>query len=150
MIDESIDYKSLPVEEQRELAVQIWIDEHANHTDPWDKPKTQKEIAEMFGRSQSWMSETLIHSATLEKIERRMRSNVILAKAMMQQAAPKVAEETIKSALKERETNFEYITQQDRRDVLDRAGVRAEKQEQLAVTVTFAGGGFDVGMPEGK
>lgn len=148
MIDESIDYKNLPVEEQRELAVQIWIDEHANHTDPWDKPKTQKEIAEMFGRSQSWMSETLIHSGTLDKIEKRTRSNVVLARAMMQSAAPKIAAETIRSAMKKRDQNFEYITQQDRRDVLDRAGVRAEKQEASDVNIRFvSGGGFTPGMP---
>ena len=146
-MEESIDYKSLPLEEQRALAVQMYIE---SRTDIEQKPLTQVEIAKMFGHSQKWVSESLHNSGVLEVIERRTRSNVILAKAMMNHAAPRVALETIKSALQKREDKFEYITQGDRRDVLDRAGVRAEKEDAQAVTVTFAGGGFSVGMPEGN
>ena len=144
-IDESIDYKNLPLEEQRELAVRMYIESRFDA-----KPLTQTQIAKIFGKSQTWVSDSLIHSGTLDRIEKRTRSNVILARAMMQHAAPKVAEKTIESALSKRDKKFEYITQQDRRDVLERAGVRAEKEESQAVTVTFAGGGFDVGMPEGN
>ena len=147
MIDESIDYKNLPIEEQRYLAVQMYIETHSN---PNEKPMSQTQIAKIFGKSQTWMSETLIRSEVLDRIEKRTRSNVVLARAMMQTAAPMVAEKTIESALKDRESNYEYITQQDRRDVLERAGVRAEKEESQAVTISFAGGSFDVGMPEGK
>lgn len=152
MIDESmdyksIDYKSLPSEEQMSLAVQMYIESHA---DPNVRPMSQTEIGKLFGHSQQWVSAALINSGVLDRIEKRTRSNVILARALMQTAAPKIAEETIKSALKKRDKKFEYVTQQDRRDVLDRAGVRAEKEEAQAVTISFAGGSFDVGMPEGK
>ena len=145
-MDESIDYKSLPSEEQKELAVRMYIE---SRTDPNAKPLTQTEVAKMFGRSQTWMSAALIDDGTIERIEKRTHSNVVLARAMMQHAAPKVAEETIKSAMKSRAAKYEYITQQDRRDVLDRAGVRTEKQEATEVTVRFADGiGFETGMPD--
>lgn len=144
-MDDTIDYKSLPLEEQKELAVRMYIE---SRTDPNAKPLTQTEVAKKFGKSQTWMSAAIIDSGTIERIEKRTRSNVVLAKAMMQHAAPKVAEETIKSAMKKRAPKFEYITQQDRRDVLDRAGVRVEKQEAMDVNITFADGiGFNTGMP---
>ena len=54
----------------------------------------------------------------------------------------------MESALKEREEKYEYITQMDRRDVLDRAGVRAKDENSNEISITFAtGGGVNVGMP---
>lgn len=146
-IPTDIDYKSLPPEEQRELAVQIYIDSQLN---PKSTPLSQAKVAEMFGKSQRWVSDSLHNSGVLDKIEKRTRSNVILAQAMLQKAAPEIALKTIESARKERDEKFEYITQGDRRDILDRAGVRAEKQEASDVNITFTNGGFALGMPHSK
>jgi len=144
-MDEIIDYKNLPPEEKQELAVEIYLD---SRTDPDKKPLTQKEVAAMFGRSQEWLSKTLLNAGVIEKIERRTRSNVVLARAMANKAAPEMMRRTIESARKHRGDKFEYINQQDRRDILDRAGVRAEKQEAMDVNITFAdGAGFNTGMP---
>ena len=144
---EDIDYMSLPPDEQKALAIDIYIDSRVN---PDKKPLRQIDVAAMFGHKQKWLSSALADSGILERFERRTRSNVIIARAMANKAAPEIMQKTIESARKARGNKFEYITQQDRRDVLDRAGVRAEKEDAQAVTVTFAGGGFDIGMPEGK
>ena len=141
---DEIDYKNLPVEEKRELAVKLYVE---SRIDPSKEPIKQKEIAEMLGMSQSWVSEQIRNSNTLGNYERKTRADAILARAMMQAASPAIARKTILSAQKERDPSFEYITQNDRRDVLDRAGVRAEKQEATDVNITFMNGGFDIGMP---
>ena len=72
---------------------------------------------------------------------------MILAQAILEAAAPEVARRTVQSAMKEREEKYEFITQGDRRDVLDRAGVRAKKEDKSEVTITFSGGP-EIGMPE--
>lgn len=43
---------------------------------------------------------------------------------------------------------FQYLWQNAIRDTLDRAGIKAQKEEKQDINITFAGGGFDVGMPE--
>lgn len=142
---ENIDYRSLPPEEQKDLVVQMYVE---SRIDPDRKPMTQVELAKLFGHSQYWVSKALIDSGVLDRFERRTRSDVVIARAMLQHAAPKVAQETIKSAMKKRAPKYEYITQQDRREVLERAGVRAEKQEATDVNITFTNGvGFSTGMP---
>lgn len=119
-----------------------------SHTKPDMKPLTQVELGKKYGVSQTTVSKILIDSKTIERVQRRTKSNVALAQAIMASAAPEVAKRTVRSALTEREEKFEYITQGDRRDVLDRAGVRAAKEEKNEVTISFASGGIDVGMPE--
>lgn len=132
-------------DEEREALVVEYIE---SHTKPDMKPLTQVELGKKYGVSQTTVSKILIDSKTIERVQRRTKSNVALAQAIMESAAPEVAKRTVRSALTEREEKFEYITQGDRRDVLDRAGVRAAKEEKNEVTISFASGGFDVGMPE--
>lgn len=136
--------KVLTEEERAELIAE-YIE---SHTNPNLKPLTQVEIGKKYGVSQTTVSNIMLDSGALERVRRRTRSNIILAQAIMESAAPEVAKRTVKSAMKDRDEKFEYITQGDRRDVLDRAGVRASKEEKNEVTISFASGGFDVGMPE--
>lgn len=43
---------------------------------------------------------------------------------------------------------FQYLWQNAIRDTLDRAGIKAPKDEDRDINITFTGGGFDVNMPE--
>lgn len=145
-MDETIDYKSLEPAEQKRLACEMYIESRMNHE--YGERLTQAEIGKMFGHNQQWVSAALADEGTLDRLERRTRSDVIIARAMANKAAPEMMLDLIKSARKKRADQFEYITQQDRRDILDRAGVRAEKQEATDVTIRFADGvGFATGMP---
>jgi hypothetical protein len=72
---------------------------------------------------------------------------VLLAQAIAERAAAQVMRETVQSAFKRRDKKYEYITQGDRRDILDRAGVRVEKKEAADVTVSFKTNGIGLGMP---
>jgi hypothetical protein len=56
---------------------------------------------------------------------------------------------TVESAFKLRDEKYEYINQGDRRDILDRAGVRAEKKESQDIVLSFAGAPVNPGMPAG-
>ena len=136
--------KVLTEEERAELIAE-YIE---SHTNPNLKPLTQAEIGKKYGVSQTTVSNIMLDSGALERVRRRTRSNIILAQAIMESAAPEVAKRTVKSAMTDRDEKFEYITQGDRRDVLDRAGGRAAKEEKNEVTISFASGGIDVGMPE--
>ena len=45
---------------------------------------------------------------------------------------------------------YQYLWQNVSRDVLDRAGIKAPKEDKQDISISFAGGGFEVNMPEDK
>ena len=113
-----------------------------------EEPLTQAALAKEYGVCQRTVSNIILDSGILEKIRRRTKSNVLIAQAMAEEASAKAMRETIRSAFKKREDKFEYINQGDRRDILDRAGVRSEKKDEHDVTITLSDGGLNVGLPE--
>ncbi len=113
-----------------------------------EEPLTQAALAKEYGVCQRTVSNIIRDSGILEKIRRRTKSNVLIAQAMAEEASAKAMRETIRSAFKKREDKFEYINQGDRRDILDRAGVRSEKKDEHDVTITLSDGGLNVGLPE--
>lgn len=139
--------KFLTDEEKEEI-----LSEYINsRTEPGRKPVTQRELAKKYGVDQSRISRIICDSDTIERMRRRTRVSVLIAQAMAESAAPKIMEETIKSAFKKRDAKFEYINQGDRRDILDRAGVRVEKGEKQEITLSFASGlSIEPGMPAGE
>ena len=100
----------------------------------------QKDLAEKYGVNQSTISKIVTSSDEVSRLNKRMQTRTIVAQSMAQLAAPKVMEATIKDALKERDDAFGYLSQNARRDVLDRAGVRAASDNKQEVTVSFASG----------
>lgn len=44
---------------------------------------------------------------------------------------------------------YQYLWQNAIRDTLDRAGIKAPKDEKQDISISFVGGGFDVNMPDG-
>lgn len=100
----------------------------------------QKDLAEKYGVNQSTISKIVTSSDEVSRLNKRMQTRKMVAQSMAQLAAPKVMEATIKDALKERDDVFGYLSQNARRDVLDRAGVRAVSDNKQEVTVSFASG----------
>ena len=100
----------------------------------------QKDLAEKYGVNQSTISKIVTSSDEVSRLNKRMQTRKMVAQSMAQLAAPKVMEATIKDALKERDDAFGYLSQNARRDVLDRAGVRAVSDNKQEVTVSFASG----------
>lgn len=131
-------------DEQRDEIVRRYIESRA---DPDAEPLTQAVLAQEYGVSRRTIGNVLIDSGVLERALRRTRSDVMVAQAIAEAAAARVMRETVKSAFKMRNEKYEYITQGDRRDILDRAGVRATKEEKQEVNITFNGGGVPIGVP---
>ena len=104
------------------------------------KPVTQAQLAKEYGVSQSLISDIIAKSSTIERMRKRTKASVLLAQAMAEHAAPQIMAETIKDALKPRSDKLRYLNQNAGRDVLDRAGVRAAKEDKQEVKVTFASG----------
>ena len=131
-------------DEQKQAIVQTYIDAIAD-----GQPIRQKDLAEKYGITQAAVSNILNDAEVVRSARRRQAVNVVMAQAIFERAATRVAQKTVESTLKEREEKYEYITQMDRRDVLDRAGVRAKDEGGNEISITFAAGGVNVGMPQG-
>ena len=106
----------------------------------YKKPVTQQELARQYGVDRSTISRVISSSDEIEALNRRMRVDTLLSQAMAQRAAPKVMAEMIKDALKPRKDKLRYLNQNAARDVLDRAGVRAVKEDRQELVLSFASG----------
>ena len=126
-------------EADHDAIVEAYIESRI-YPDKYDHPIKQRELAEKYGVDQSQISRIITSSDVVERLNRRTRTNTLLAQAMAQHAAPRVMAETIKDALTKRDDAFGYLSQTARRDVLERAGVRAAKEEQKEITFSFASG----------
>lgn len=133
-------------DEQREELVYRYV---VSRADPDEKPITQMALAKEYGIAQSQVSKIIADSGVLEKVCRRTKSDKLMAQALAEAASVHAMRETIKSAFKPRSDKYQYINQGDRRDILDRAGVRAEKKEAMDVNIQFENGSFAIGMPGG-
>jgi transposase-like protein len=131
-------------DEMKEEIVHKYIE---SRSDPYAVPITQAQLAEEYGLGQSTISRIISDSGVIERVRRRTKSSVLLAQAIAEEAAAHAMRATVESAFKQRDEKYEYINQGDRRDILDRAGVRAEKSDKQDVTISFKTGDFDVGMP---
>lgn len=134
-------------DEQREEIVHRYIESRA---DPYAVPITQSQLAQEYGVAQSMISTIIADSGVLERVRRRAKSSVILAQAIAEEAAAHVMRATVESAFKVRDEKYEYINQGDRRDILDRAGVRAQGGEKSEVNISFTNGGVALGVPTRK
>lgn len=137
-------------EEQAEEIVTSYIESRI-FSDQYDHKVTQSELAQQYGVSQTTICRIINSSDRIAGLNRRMKTSTMLALSMAQLAAPRVMEETIRDALKEREDAFGYLSQNARRDVLERAGVRSQNEARQEVQVTFASGhAVTPRMPERK
>lgn len=150
----TFDFRTITAEEiatlTRDEIADLVLDEYVEtHTKPDLRPVTQAELAKKYNRSQSSISRMILDSKAVERKFRRVKTSVMLAQIMAENASPLMMEKTIESALKKRDKKYEYINQGDRRDILDRAGVRAKTEEKQEIVLSFDGGMVDLGMPEG-
>lgn len=133
-------------DEMKEEIVHKYIE---SRSDPYAVPITQAQLAEEYGLGQSTISRIISDSGVIERVRRRTKSSVLLAQAIAEEAAAHAMRATVESAFKLRDEKYEYINQGDRRDILDRAGVRAEKKESQDIVLSFAGAPVNPGMPAG-
>lgn len=110
---------------------------------------TMDELAAKWGCGKSTISRIVHSSGILDKMERRADSRSRLALIQLKTASADASAKLIRLSRKEREDKDVYADIQLLQQILDRAGVRATKNEDNSITLKFAdGAGFKLGQTE--
>lgn len=110
---------------------------------------TYVELAAKYGVSKSLIGRVIVDSGALEEAERRANSRAKMATIRLKNASVDAAEKLIELLNKKRSEKQVYADIQIIQQVLDRGGVRSEKEEKQELTISFAGGCVSPKMPEG-
>lgn len=132
--------KKIP-DEQREEICRLFYDED------WK----QKDLAKEFGVSQSTISDIVNHPDNLTKMLKRTTAEKVRAQIKINHHLLEAANTQIELMRGNYEDQYKYLKQNAARDILDRGGVRAEKEEKPEVRITMDfgdSGSFDLGVPD--
>lgn len=127
--------------EQREEVCRLFYDEG------W----IQKRLAEEFGVSQSTISDIVNHPDNLTKMLKRTTAEKVRAQIKINHHLLEAADTQIELMRGNYEDQYKYLKQNAARDILDRGGVRADKDEKPEVRITMDfgdAGSFDLGVPD--
>lgn len=127
-------------DEQREEVCRLFYDEG------W----IQKNLAEEFGVSQSTISDIVNHPDNLTKMLKRTTAEKVRAQIKINHHLLEAADTQIALMRGNYEDQYKYLKQNAARDILDRGGVRADKEEsnELNVNVSIGGGAMTLGVPD--
>lgn len=104
------------------------------------------ELAKKYNCCKATISKVVHRSRVLDKMERRADSRSRLALIRLKTESADASAKLIRLSRKEREDKDVYADIQLLQQILDRAGVRATKNEDNSLTIKFApGAGFDIG-----
>lgn len=105
-----------------------------------------EEIAKRLGVTAAQVTRTLGDSQLLEPYKRRSEA----AKLRAQIRVNENAEEAVmrQAALMKREAASESVSQRAAKDILDRAGVRVDREDKGEITIRIIGGAPKLGMPQ--
>ena len=109
---------------------------------------TFRKLAEKYGCSLSTIHMIMRRTRVLDEMERRADTRARMALINIKNASADAAEKLIALTKKKRSDKAVYADIQLIGQVLDRAGVRAAKEENKDVTVTFRDGGIRLGETE--
>lgn len=107
------------------------------------------ELAKKYNCCKATISKVVHRSRVLDKMERRADSRSRLALIRLKTESADASAKLIRLSRKEREDKDVYADIQLLQQILDRAGVRATKNEDNSITLKFAdGAGFKLGQTE--
>ena len=106
-------------------------------------------LGEKYGVSASTICRVIADSGVLDEAERKASSRAKMATIRLKNASAEAAEKLVKLLNKERSEKQVYADIQIIQQVLDRAGVRAEKEEKQEIAISFTGNGVKPKMPVG-
>lgn len=105
-----------------------------------------QELAQRIGISQRTVCAVLGDEAMLEPYRKRGEAAKLRAQICVNESAEEAAR--MQAMLMRREDVSQSVTQRAAKDILDRAGIRVPKEDHMQITVTFAGGMPQLGMPK--
>lgn len=132
--------KLIPPEIREEIADMYYMDN-----------KSQKEIAERFGLNQCTISRIVNEPDIMQHVLKAMTTQKIRALVRVNQHLGEAVDTQIELMRGEYEDQYKYLKQNAARDLLDRGGVRAEKEEsaETRVIVDFGGAAsLTLGTPD--
>ena len=113
-----------------------------------DEGETVTEIAKAYGVSRTAIYNALHRAEFAERMKELREARLATAQLRVLEQAEKALDRNEEILETQYEPQFQYLWQNASRDTLDRAGIKAPKDEKQDINISFAGGGFDVNMPE--
>lgn len=113
--------------------------------------KTQKEIAKQYHVNQSTISRIINDVEVMQSVLKATTASKIRALVRVHQHLDEAVDTQIELMRGQYEDQYKYLKQNAARDILDRGGVRAEKEEsaETRVIVDFgSAGGLTLGVPD--
>lgn len=110
----------------------------------------QVDLAKEYGVAQSTISHVINDGAMLEKMLKRTTANRVRAQIRVNRHLEEAVDTQIELMRGEYEDQYKFLKQNAARDILDRGGVRMEKEEkpETRVVIDFGdSGGVDLGVP---
>lgn len=107
------------------------------------------ELSEEYGVSRATIYHHLAKEENAGRIKALTEARLAQAKIRLLEQVPQALDRNEEILNTNYEPAFQYLWQNAIRDTLDRAGVKATKDEKQDISISFTGGGFDVNMPEG-
>lgn len=111
----------------------------------------QVDLAKKFGVAQGRISDTVNDPKVLSKMLSRTTANRVRAQMRINRHLEEAVDTQIGLMQADYEDQYKYLKQNAARDILDRGGVRVEKEEKpdTQVVLNFGdSGGFSLGVPD--
>lgn len=115
-----------------------------------DEGESVTELAEAYGVSRTAIYNALHRAEFADRMKELREARLATAQLRILEQAEKALDRNEDILNTEYEPAYQYLWQNASRDVLDRAGIKAPKEDKQDISISFAGGGFEVNMPEDK
>lgn len=113
-----------------------------------DEGETVTELAEAYGVSRTAIYNALHRAEFADRMKELREARLATAQLRILEQAEKALDRSEDILNTEYEPAYQYLWQNASRDVLDRAGIKAPKEDKQDISISFAGGGFEVNMPK--
>lgn len=115
-----------------------------------DEGESVTELAEAYGVSRTAIYNALHRAEFADRMKELREARLATAQLRILEQAEKALDRNEDILNTEYDPAYQYLWQNVSRDVLDRAGIKAPKEDKQDISISFAGGGFEVNMPEDK
>lgn len=113
-----------------------------------DEGESVTELAEAYGVSRTAIYNALHRAEFADRMKELREARLATAQLRILEQAEKALDRNEDILNTEYEPAYQYLWQNASRDVLDRAGIKAPKEDKQDISISFAGGGFEVNMPK--
>ena len=115
-----------------------------------DEGESVTELAEAYGGSRTAIYNALHRAEFADRMKELREARLATAQLRILEQAEKALDRNEDILNTEYDPAYQYLWQNASRDILDRAGIKAPKEDKQDISISFAGGGFEVNMPEDK